>query len=463
MRRRILAAILSVTGIAIVLFGAPLAVIVEHLDDDAALLRLERQAVRTARKIPTDSSVRDRAIVLPTLDDQTELALYDPTGHRVTGSGPSRADRVVERALADEVADLETDRRRIVAVPIGTDGRPIGVIRAEQSTRRSNLRTLRVIGLFTGLGVGVLATGALIAFWVAERLTHPVRRLRDAAVRLGDGDFSAQMPQSPVPELQELGDALSSTARRLDDLVAKERSFSADASHQLRTPLAGLRASIETELAFPRADSTEVLREALVDIDRLSQTITELLLLARTRRDSSETVAVGDVLDDVRERWTGRFTRAARRFEVDDASAVPRVTGTAAPLRHALDVLIDNAMVHGAGRVQVAQQVGDAMVTISVCDQGTGFAPGAGTGEEPFETAGAGARSTPNAAGGHTGSDGARDAADPLTVLGTSGSGIGLALARRLVESMQGRLTIARSGPEPRVEIALQRADRDRH
>ena len=95
-------------------------------------------------------------------------------------------------------------------------------------------------------------------------------------VQLGDGDITIDMPRCNIPELDDTAQAMTATARRLDNLVARERSFSADASHQLRMPLAGLRAAIETEIEFPRPDQTEVLHESLVDIDRLEGTIAEV-------------------------------------------------------------------------------------------------------------------------------------------------------------------------------------------
>ena len=127
--------------------------------------------------------------------------------------------------------------------------------------------------MLAALAVGVLMIGAAIGYVLAGRLARPVRRLRDAAVDLGDGDFTIDVPRSGVPELDQAGQAMTATARRLDDLVSRERAFSADASHQLRTPIAGLRAAIQTELAFPRPDRTEVLREAISDIDRLERTM----------------------------------------------------------------------------------------------------------------------------------------------------------------------------------------------
>ena len=458
MRIRILAVILSVTSIAIVLFGTPLAVIVEHLNDDTALLRLERQTVQAARNVPTRGALSEATVTLPRIGDQTDLALYDSTGRRVTGVGPVRADAVVERALDDGVADIETDGRRVVAVPVGTDGHTIGVVRSQQPTRGSNLRTLRVLALLAGLGVGVLGVGALIAFWVSDRLSSPVRRLRDAAVRLGDGDFTTQMPQSSVPELQELAEALSSTAHRLDDLLVRERSFSSAASHQLRTPLAGLRTSIETEVAFPREDRTEVLHDALVDIDRLSQTITELLVLARSRGDTLTPIAVGDVLDEVRSHWAGPFTTAGRRLSITHAAELPLVLGKTTPLRHALDVLIENALLHGAGTVTLDHHAGEGSVTISVSDGGPGFEP---TSQGRIITTRADIAAASKATDPDRSDRYPAGTAGPARPLQSKRevSGIGLPLAQRLIESIDGRLTIVRRAPNPRIDIVLKRAE----
>ena len=211
------------------------------------------------------------------------------------------------------------------------------------------------------------------------------------------------------------------TARRLDDLLTRERAFSADASHQLRTPLAGLRAAIETEMAFPRVEPTAVLHEALADIDRLEQTITELLAIARTSTTVDDSVTLSVVFDEVGASWQRAFAGAGRELIVSRARYTPQVKGSSAALRHALDVLLDNALHHGAGQVRVEHTVADDTVTIAVTDDGEGFTP-------------------------------------PAPDVGTSLHGLGLPLARRLIEAMPGRLTIARTAPHPRIEIVLQRA-----
>ncbi len=427
MRRRILVAILTVSSIAVVLFGVPLAIVVERFVDESAILRVEREAVLAARAVPGDFATSGDPVELPDGIDGIAIGLYGRDGRRVTGSGPTAADTTTARALEDEVNDSETNGLRVVAVPVSADEQVVGAIRAQQSTAASEARTGRIIALLAALGTGVLTIGAAIGWVVAGRLARPVRRLSDAAVRLGDGDFAIDVPRSRVPELDQAAVAMTATARRLDELLRRERSFSADASHQLRTPLAGLRATIETELEFPRPDHDAVLREALDDIDRLERTTTELLTLSRTRSTTS-TVSLAAVLDDIRDAWHGRFASTGRPLVIVDAHEAPPVRGTGAMLRHALDVLLDNALVHGAGTVYIDHEVGSETVTVSLTDEGPGFAPGARS----------------------NGTDGD----------GNGSHGLGLPLARRLVEAMPGRLAVVRPCPRPRIDVVLTRTER---
>ncbi len=166
---------------------------------------------------------------------------------------------------------------------------------------------------------------------------------------------------------------MTATARRLDSLVSRERSFSADASHQLRTPLAGLRAAIESELSSPRPEPTVVLYQALSDIDRLERTIRELLTIARTPAIAESCISLADVFTDVEETWRHRVAMEHRRLRVASARFAPPVAGNAAILRHALDVLLDNALRHGAGMIAIDLIVTDESVTIGLSDEGPGF------------------------------------------------------------------------------------------
>ena len=423
MRRRILLAILSIAGLAIALFAVPLAFLVERFVDDNAMLRVERQAILAARVVPDDFATRSDAVELRPNTVGIELGLYDLQGNLVSGTGPPQADQATTAALANHVTDTETDAIRVVAVPVSADEAIIGAIRAEQSTAGSDARTQRIVLILGSLAVGVIAIGAGIGYVIAGRLARPVRDLRDAAVRLGDGDFSLDVPRSNIPEIDQASAAMTATAARLDDLVARERSFSADASHQLRTPLAGLRAAIETELEFPRPDHTEVLRESLEDIERLERTVTELLAIARTPQPDRTPVSLVQVLDEVTSTWHGRFALVGRPLTVADASDAPEVRGNPLMLRHALDVLLDNALTHGDGRVRIDLHEGADTVTITVSDEGPGFLAPPITTSPPTRTT----------------------------------SGLGLPLAVRLTEALPGRLVVRRTSRHPQIDIVLQR------
>jgi len=289
-------------------------------------------------------------------------------------------------------------------------------------------RTAWILGTIGALALLVIGVGAVTGYVVSGRLARPVLSLRDAAVRLGDGDFTIEVPPSHVTEIDEAGAAVMATARRLDELVKRERMFSSDVSHQLRTPVAGLRAAIETELEFPREDSAEVLQEALVDLERLEKTIGELLAIARRRNDATQAISPDDLVQEVAGNWDKRFASVGRELVVSPHDETPPVRASRSMLIHTLDVLLDNALSHGEGEVQVRSQVGEEFVTLSVTDQGPGFSVVTGD-----------SIPSSNAA---------------------TAPGLGLPLAERLVEAMGGRLSVSRAGDQPRVDVVLKRADR---
>lgn len=429
MRRRLTAAILAVAILAVVLFGLPLAVVVSRLVDEQAALRLERQAVLASRQVPANFATSHDPVELPRVDGIT-FGLYDRRGRRVAGDGPRGADPVVETALTNQVQQAEIGETRVVAIPIVDHEAVIGVTRASQPTTVADRSARRVILLLIGLGLAVIAVGAGLARLLAGRIAAPIRRLRDDAVRLGNGDFGISPVPTGITELDDAGVALASTGRRLEDLLGRERAFSADASHQLRTPLAALKTNIESEIQFPRPASDEVLHEALEDIARLETTIGHLLAFARTSTVGADTVEVGPLLERIRDQWNGVLAKAGRPLIVNvpvDAVAI----ANEALLHQAIDILVDNALKHGVGEVRVAARLTAGSVTITVTDHGPGFGDRRDTGSDHPER-------------------GATASGD--------GHGLGLPLARRLVEAMHGRLVIAHRGPHPVVEIVLARA-----
>lgn len=422
MRRRLIVAIAGVASLAVVLFAVPLGLVLERVYRDESVLRLQRDTVAATRAIDVTAGSRD-PVELP--GDPRMLTVYDAAGRRLAGrGGPPRADAVVREALARQrLADRVRGDRVIVAVPLVIDERVTGAVRAEGVHRGGARGTWLAL---IGVAAAVIALAMVAAAVLGRRLSGPLERLSAAASRLGDGDFASRAPRAGVAELDAVATALDATAVRLDDLVSRERAFSADASHQLRTPLAALR--LELESLELQGEPAPELQAAIGQVDRLQETITTLLSVARDTPHTSTSCDLQVLLADVRSRWRGLLAADNRPLRVDDA------TGTIAPiapavLREILDVLLDNAHRHGAGPVRVTRRDVAGALAIDVGDQGPGIT---GDAESVFAR--------------RSGS--------------TSGHGIGLALARSLAHAEGAQLVLTRAAPHPVFTVLLRAGDR---
>ena len=375
MRRRIIVAIVAVTTAAVVLFGIPLAIAIHHLYIAEARTRLEHEATLAARDIPTDFSSTADPIDLPSNTKGITLGLYRPTGERISGAGPTTGDVSVLAAAGNKIHDEEIGKRLIAAVPVAVNEQVVAVVRAETSLHAAEHRTRLAWALMAALGVVVIAMAASLAGVVANRLTRPLRRVRDGAIRLGHGDFSITVPPAGVPELDDLADALSSTAHRLGRAMRREQDFATHASHQLRTPLAGLRVTLEAELAAPRPDPALALDECLAITDRLEGTVTDLLRLAR-EPSRSKPLRVDVIIEHVRTQWHGTLAAHGRRLRLPAPTPTDDVRASNAAITQALDVLMDNATRHGRGTVTIACHPVAGGLTITVTDEGVVTTPG---------------------------------------------------------------------------------------
>ena len=427
MRRRITLAIVLVTALAVALFGIPLAVVLRHLYITNARATLVREATLSARDIPADFANETDPIDLPTSRAGIAVGLYTLDGHRLSGAGPSEADVAVRDALASRVADVEVGDRLVAAVPVAVNETVVAAVRAETSVHPAERRAYRAWALMAMLGVVVIALAGALGAALAARLTRPLRRVSDSATRLGHGDFTITVPRTGVAELDDVGDALTTTASRLGRAMEREQSFSTHASHQLRTPIAGLRLTIETELADPRTDATLALHECLVVADRLESTVNDLLRLSREPA-ADQHVDVTSVLAAAEARWHGLLAASGRPLRIDTAANLPQASASQAAITQALDVLVDNAMRHGRGEVSVrAERVGGGVV-ITVTDEGNG-----NNGSAPRAT---------NAGR-------------------VDDHGIGLGLARMLVEADGGRILLPEPGAPSTYSIVLRASTSD--
>jgi signal transduction histidine kinase len=375
MTRRIFLTTLAVTVLAVVAFGIPLAIVVDRRIHDDAVIELQRAASAAAVALPPRIDPAD-PIELPTAETGVRLAIYDRAGHLVTGTGPATADAVVAATTDGGVHDGVVGSERVVALPLPGDEQVAGAIRAAEPRAEVRERAIRTWLAMAGLGALAVAVAAGAGALLARRLTRPVRRLRDASVRLGHGDFTATAPQSGMAELDDAADALTATAQRLGTLVERERAFAADVSHQLRTPLASLRLALENELAHPRPDPSLALSESLADVDRLDDTIRDLLALARDVPIDRGPLALDGLVHDAEARWHGPLAAEGRPLRVAVDPRTAPVLASATAVSTVLDVLLDNALRHGAGTVTItAGPAPRAGALLVVGDEGEVTAP----------------------------------------------------------------------------------------
>ena len=359
-----------------------------------------------ARALDTD--LRLRAQDLATLVADPRESLAAETGRRLIERGESFAQllsgrgRVIEAtaplgrtALLDASqltrargGPLFTDRSsvpglnegaRLLAVPVTRQGRPLVlVVGATRENRAEALRSLRTELLVAGPVALVLAT--VLGYLLAGAGLRAVERMRRRAAGI-----SADRPgeRLPVPrtgdELERLGQTLNAMLDRLEEGRERERGFLAEASHELRTPLALLRAELDFALHHAETDEERLtaLGEASAETDRLVQLASDLLALAGAEQGRLplrlERVPAGELLAGVRRRFLWRAESVTRRIEIESPDGLV-IEADRLRLEQALGNLVENALRHGQGTVQLrSRRVDGNAVELGVSDEGAGF------------------------------------------------------------------------------------------
>jgi signal transduction histidine kinase len=420
-RRRIVVLAVLAAVLATSLFGVPLAVGVARYFLGDERTELERAADKVAIAVAADLAQNGGSAADPRIEQDADAGIYDSAARRLSGEGPAAGDGPVRDARTGSVSSGDVGGQLVVAVPVTDGDRVTGVVRV--SSDYSAVRT-RIAWAWTAMaGFGALAVVAtwFVARRQARRLAAPLEALSVTARRLGDGDFSVRTAGSGIPEIDSAGASLDSTAERLGELVARERAFAATASHQLRTPLTGLRLGLETALDAPEADARTAMEAAIHAADRLDRTIADLLGLTRTDGRTGRPLPTDDLLAEIQETWRPVLAGQGRALRVDTRPDVPVSTAAPAAVRQVLTVLLDNAVRHGRGTVAVTVRDAGGALAFDVQDDGSVMTDG-----KPLP---------------RRGDD------------GRAGSGIGLAFAQRLTEAEGGRLRL--TGPDPTVFTLL--------
>ncbi len=390
MKARIARTIAGVTALIIVALGIPLAIVVQRFYESRATVELQRSAAEAIAELTVPLDAAEIADAADEPDSPPDFSVYDAAGVRLYGSGPER----LESTDPDQLVVVSPITDRNTETVVGS----VRVSRARSDVAAEARRAWAVMGL---AALGALAAAMLIARREAARLAAPIADLAARAERIGTGELSLAAEPTGTPELDTLAQALTLSARRLDELIARERDFSANASHQLRTPLAGLRVSLE------RGDLVAASAEA----ERLSATVDHMLALARDALPTAAAIDVESVLDAAAERWRETFRNASRTLTTTIGPSLPSIRVRPASLDQTLDVLLDNSIRHGDGETRILARPTHGGLVVQVDDDGPGIAPDRVT--SVFNR--------------HEGSS----------------TGIGLALARTLVEADGGKLMLS--------------------
>ena len=393
MKARIARTIIGVTALTIVALGVPLAIVIQRFYESRATVELQRSAAEAIAELTVPLDPTEIADAATEPDSPRDFSVYDETGVRLYGTGP----RDLDDAAPDQLVVVSPITDRATETVVGS----VRVSRPRSDVASEARRAWAVMGL---AALGSLAAATFVARREAGRLAAPIADLAVRAESLGSGDFVVVTQSTGIPELDTLAEALSLSAWRLDELVAREREFSANASHQLRTPLAGLRVSLE------RGDVATATAEA----ERLSATVDHMLALARDALPTPAAIDLGPAVHATEQRWRDAYRDASRRLTATIDPLLPSIQVRRASLDQTLDVLLDNSLRHGDGETRILARHTHGGLVVQVDDDGPGIA----------------AEHLSSVFARHEG----------------SGTGIGLALARTLIEADGGRLLL--SDPE---------------
>jgi two-component system OmpR family sensor kinase len=300
------------------------------------------------------------------------VALLTSAELRAARRGPLYANRASLPGLDEPSRLLATPVRRgrqhLVLV--------VGATRQDRAETLASFRDELVIA-----GPIALALASLFGYLLAGLSLRQVESMRGRAAEISAETPGERLPVPPTgDELERLGKTLNAMLDRLETALQRERDFVADAGHELRTPLALLRT--ELELALRHGESEEELRAAVrsssQEADRLAQLAEGLLLIARSDRGQlplqPELLDAAELLASVASRFEWRAEEENRSL-VHDVEPGLAIRGDRLRLEQALGNLVDNALRHGGGRVQLEVITVDRSVEAHVKDEGPGFPP----------------------------------------------------------------------------------------
>lgn len=397
MRRRLLLSYLTLTLVVLLLLEVPLGLVYAREQRRRLTASVERDAL--ALSIRAEEGLESNGVAaLVKLAKQYEtdtggrVVIIQPDGAVVADSSAGTGTSENFRSRPEFQAAL--DRREAIgsrhsktlghdilffAVPIVHGEELVGALRVTYPTSYVDTRIREGWWVLIGIGVIVLLIVFLVSLQLARQVTIPIERLAKASARFGAGslDARADVPAGPR-ELRELAEQFNVTAGRVEGLVRAQQEFVADASHQLRTPLAALRLrleNLESELTASDEAAADV-AGALAEVARLSRLVDGLLELARAERESDAVpiTPLDPVVEGRVDAWQAYAEEHSVVIEFARGSG-PAARATPGRLEQVLDNLIANAIdvSPAGGTIRIGVERRDDHIEVRVSDDGPGL------------------------------------------------------------------------------------------
>ena len=377
------------------------------------------------------------------------------------GTGLRRVDYSSRPEIAAALAGRTTQGTRhsdsldedllFTAVPLVRNGRAVGAVRVTQSVEEVQAEVRNDIAVLIAIGGVVLLLGLGVAWILAGSIARPLRGLAGTARSISAGNLDERAEKEGSKEQQDVATAFNDMTGRLAHAVISQRDFVANASHQLRTPLTGLRLRLEAAALKSRDPAVaHELAAAERETVRLASLLNGLLALAReqTTPPAAPPLRLALELIAAVERWEGPAARKGQRIVVSQDQGVAALA-THEDVAIVLDNLIENAIEYSPADtvIEIEARLDQEAASIAVSDQGPGLP--AGEDERVFE------RFFRGRAAGSRG----------------DGSGLGLAIVRALAERWGGTASISNRPqggaraevrlPGVAAEVALPSPDRE--
>src|SRR5271157_4011125 len=429
---------LALAAAAVLLVNALRVALIRGLDDSARQGAVEVAALIDQNRLPNPVPVVPGTITIQVLDAQGRITDVSPGADRLVPMlSPAQARAAARNGQARMLAGPPLGLPSLLrVVAVGASGHVViaAVSYAQASDSLATLAKALIIG--TPLLLGLLA----LAIWLVTGYTlRPIAELRRGAAEVTETGVPRDLPVPPArDEVRSLAVTLNDMLSRLADAQQRQRDLVSDTAHELRSPIASIRAQLEVALDHPDGlDWPETARDVHADTLRLARLTEDLLLLARLdgqhlRRRPTDLAALCESV-------VARYTAARVPVRADATAPIPGpcvVAGDPDALSRLLVNLLDNAVRHAASQVCVSVRVDGGWAVLTVSDDGPGIS--ADDVERAF-----GRFSRLDDARSRTGEE------------GVEGAGLGLAIVRSTAEAHGGSVALSDAGPGLRATVRL--------